>query len=112
MTLVVVYLYTVVAFNFFRKFYVQDGEEGEEPDRKCHFMLTVCTRARAQFSAHIIATFSVCYFSALCITFTPVYVRAAASVMSSSRRTAMISNIRVCSTICKFCLYALCGGEK
>lgn len=41
MTLVVVYLYTVLAFNFFRKFYVQDGEDGEEPDRKCHNMLTV-----------------------------------------------------------------------
>ncbi|VDM37968.1 unnamed protein product [Toxocara canis] len=40
MTLVVVYLYTVVAFNFFRKFYVQEGEEGDEPDRKCHNMLT------------------------------------------------------------------------
>nr|CAD2195338.1 unnamed protein product [Meloidogyne enterolobii] len=39
MTLVVVYLYTVVAFNFFRKFYVQE-EDGGEPDRKCHFMLT------------------------------------------------------------------------
>ncbi|KIH60263.1 EF hand, partial [Ancylostoma duodenale] len=31
MTLVVVYLYTVIAFNFFRKFYVQEGEDGEEP---------------------------------------------------------------------------------
>src|SRR5690242_11085674 len=41
MTLVVVYLYTVVAFNFFRKFYVQEGEDGNEPDRKCHNMLTV-----------------------------------------------------------------------
>uniref|UniRef100_A0A8R1IXC0 Ion_trans domain-containing protein n=1 Tax=Caenorhabditis japonica TaxID=281687 RepID=A0A8R1IXC0_CAEJA len=40
MTLVVVYLYTVIAFNFFRKFYVQEGEDGEEPDRKCHNMLT------------------------------------------------------------------------
>ncbi|VDO29597.1 unnamed protein product [Onchocerca flexuosa] len=39
MTLVVVYLYTVLAFNFFRKFYVQESE-GEEPDRKCHNMLT------------------------------------------------------------------------
>uniref|UniRef100_A0A914H250 Ryanodine receptor n=1 Tax=Globodera rostochiensis TaxID=31243 RepID=A0A914H250_GLORO len=39
MTLVVVYLYTVVAFNFFRKFYVQE-EEGADPDRKCHYMLT------------------------------------------------------------------------
>lgn len=42
MTLVVVYLYTVLAFNFFRKFYIQEGEEGGEPDRKCHNMLTVC----------------------------------------------------------------------
>lgn len=41
MTLVVVYLYTVIAFNFFRKFYVQESEDGEEPDRKCHNMLTV-----------------------------------------------------------------------
>uniref|UniRef100_A0A158P902 Ryanodine receptor 44F n=1 Tax=Angiostrongylus cantonensis TaxID=6313 RepID=A0A158P902_ANGCA len=40
MTLVVVYLYTVIAFNFFRKFYVQEGEDGEEPDRKCHNMAT------------------------------------------------------------------------
>ncbi|CAI5451931.1 unnamed protein product [Caenorhabditis angaria] len=40
MTLVVVYLYTVIAFNFFRKFYVQEAEDGEEPDRKCHNMLT------------------------------------------------------------------------
>ncbi|MCP9259461.1 Ryanodine receptor 44F [Dirofilaria immitis] len=39
MTLVVVYLYTVLAFNFFRKFYVQESE-GEELDRKCHNMLT------------------------------------------------------------------------
>lgn len=43
MTLVVVYLYTVIAFNFFRKFYVEEAEEeGEEPDRKCHNMFTVC----------------------------------------------------------------------
>ncbi|EJW76482.1 hypothetical protein WUBG_12610 [Wuchereria bancrofti] len=40
MTLVVVYLYTVLAFNFFRKFYVQEGEGEEPPDRKCHNMLT------------------------------------------------------------------------
>ncbi|GMS80970.1 hypothetical protein PENTCL1PPCAC_3145, partial [Pristionchus entomophagus] len=41
MTLVVMYLYTVLGFNFFRKFYVQESdEEGEEPDRKCHSMFT------------------------------------------------------------------------
>ncbi|GMR59737.1 hypothetical protein PMAYCL1PPCAC_29932, partial [Pristionchus mayeri] len=41
MILVVMYLYTVLGFNFFRKFYVQESdEEGEEPDRKCHSMIT------------------------------------------------------------------------
>uniref|UniRef100_H3CFS9 Ryanodine receptor 2b (cardiac) n=1 Tax=Tetraodon nigroviridis TaxID=99883 RepID=H3CFS9_TETNG len=36
---VVVYLYTVVAFNFFRKFY-NKSEDGEMPDMKCDDMLT------------------------------------------------------------------------
>ncbi|KAJ8274943.1 hypothetical protein COCON_G00095680 [Conger conger] len=35
---VVVYLYTVVAFNFFRKFY--NKSEDEEPDMKCDDMMT------------------------------------------------------------------------
>lgn len=35
---IIVYIYTVVAFNFFRKFYIQ--EEEEEVDKKCHDMLT------------------------------------------------------------------------
>ena len=38
---IVVYIYTVIAFNFFRKFYVQ--EEDEDVDKKCHDMLTVST---------------------------------------------------------------------
>ena len=42
MVLLVTYLYSVLAFNFFRKFYVSEGEEeDDEPDRKCHNMLTV-----------------------------------------------------------------------
>lgn len=40
LTSIIVYLYTVIAFNFFRKFYIQE-EEGEEPDYKCHDMLSV-----------------------------------------------------------------------
>ncbi|KAM6965090.1 ryanodine receptor 3 [Aplochiton taeniatus] len=36
---VVVYLYTVVAFNFFRKFY-NKSEDEEEPDMKCDDMMT------------------------------------------------------------------------
>ena len=38
---IIVYVYTVIAFNFFRQFYVFSGEDGEEPDQKCHDMLTV-----------------------------------------------------------------------
>jgi len=37
---IIVYVYTVIAFNFFRQFYVFSGEDGEEPDQKCHDMLT------------------------------------------------------------------------
>uniref|UniRef100_A0A0K8TI63 Ryanodine receptor 44F n=1 Tax=Lygus hesperus TaxID=30085 RepID=A0A0K8TI63_LYGHE len=35
---IIVWLYTVVAFNFFRKFYV--SEEDDEVDKKCHDMMT------------------------------------------------------------------------
>merc|ERR1719495_136431 len=37
---IVCYIYTVLAFNFFREFYVAEGEEGEDPDQKCHDMFT------------------------------------------------------------------------
>jgi ryanodine receptor 2 len=37
---IVCYIYTVLAFNFFRNFYVAEGEEGEDPDQKCHDMFT------------------------------------------------------------------------
>lgn len=39
LTSIVVYVYTVIAFNFFRKFYV--SEEDGETDYKCHDMATV-----------------------------------------------------------------------
>lgn len=45
---VVVYLYTVVAFNFFRKFY-NKSEDEDEPDMKCDDMMTVsvaCLRSK------------------------------------------------------------------
>lgn len=35
---IIVYIYTVIAFNFFRRFYV--SEEEEQIDQKCHDMLT------------------------------------------------------------------------
>uniref|UniRef100_A0A8D8DFM9 Ryanodine receptor n=1 Tax=Culex pipiens TaxID=7175 RepID=A0A8D8DFM9_CULPI len=37
---IIVYIYTVIAFNFFRKFYIQEDDDGEEGDRKCHDMGT------------------------------------------------------------------------
>lgn len=43
---VVVYLYTVVAFNFFRKFY-NKSEDEDEPDMKCDDMMTVSPPPRA-----------------------------------------------------------------
>lgn len=36
---IIVYIYTVIAFNFFRKFYIQE-EDDMAPDKKCHDMLT------------------------------------------------------------------------
>ena len=46
---IVVYIYTVVAFNFFRKFYVFE-EEGEEADQKCHDMFTVSYTSKTKIS--------------------------------------------------------------
>lgn len=43
---VVVYLYTVVAFNFFRKFY-NKSEDEDEPDMKCDDMMTVRRRTES-----------------------------------------------------------------
>lgn len=48
---VVVYLYTVVAFNFFRKFY-NKSEDEDEPDMKCDDMMTVSKTSVACFKFH------------------------------------------------------------
>lgn len=45
---VVVYLYTVVAFNFFRKFYNMSEDE-DEPDMKCDDMMTVSDFYKVRF---------------------------------------------------------------
>lgn len=39
LTSIIIYLYTVLAFNFFRRFYVKEGDGGAK-DLKCHDMLT------------------------------------------------------------------------
>lgn len=39
---IIVYIYTVVAFNFFRKFYIQEEDE-EIVAKKCHNMASVRT---------------------------------------------------------------------
>jgi len=41
LTSIVVYVYAVVAFNFFRKFYAQEGDEEGEMKMKCNDLLTV-----------------------------------------------------------------------
>jgi ryanodine receptor 2 len=46
LTSVVVYIYTVIAFNFFRKFYVK--EEDGSIDMKCHDMATVSMKRRTR----------------------------------------------------------------
>lgn len=43
---IIVYCYTVIAFNFFRKFYV--SEEDDVVDQKCHDMLTVSKSSELQ----------------------------------------------------------------
>merc|ERR1711962_1143118 len=37
---IVCYIYPVLAFNFFREFYVAEGEEGEDPNKMCHDVFT------------------------------------------------------------------------
>lgn len=85
---IIVYLYTVIAFNFFRKFYVQ--EEDDNVDKKCHDMLTC-------FVFHI---YKVCClycfwktYSVTKLTKLSFYLRVSelvvVSVMKSSRQTAM-----------------------
>lgn len=58
---VVVYLYTVVAFNFFRKFYNMSEDE-DEPDMKCDDMMTVRMLYRLQQSSYIYASYSIYLF--------------------------------------------------
>ena len=41
MTCVVIYLYTVIAFNYFRKFYVQQSHTNGEPVYACDNMAKV-----------------------------------------------------------------------
>lgn len=50
---VVVYLYTVVAFNFFRKFYNKSEDKAGE-DMKCNDMLTVSYRKWEYSHAHVL----------------------------------------------------------
>lgn len=54
---VVVYLYTVVAFNFFRKFY-NKSEDGDMPDMKCDDMLTVSLTLLSGFFSQAVVVLS------------------------------------------------------
>jgi hypothetical protein len=58
LTSVIVYIYTVVAFNFFRKFYVK--EDDGNVDYKCHDMLTVSICRNVDYKYHDMLTVSIC----------------------------------------------------
>lgn len=45
---IIVYMYTVIAFNFFRKFYVV--EEGDEVEQNCHDLFTVSRHSQLNYS--------------------------------------------------------------
>lgn len=67
---VVVYLYTVVAFNFFRKFY-NKSEDEDEPDMKCDDMMTVSQWYLKQMTLPCVYSlpYHVCVFSSQCYLF-------------------------------------------
>lgn len=70
---VVVYLYTVVAFNFFRKFY-NKSEDEDEPDMKCDDMMTVshCWAKNVHCDAFMFPTlpiWCVCFLHLQCYLF-------------------------------------------
>lgn len=66
---VVVYLYTVLAFNFFRKFY-NKSDDKDTQDMKCNDMLTVSsicilTHTRTVVCLHIYISTSILYLAML-----------------------------------------------
>lgn len=64
---IVVYIYTVIAFNFFRKFYVQ--EEDEEVDKKCHDMLTVSLSLSFYVYVYLQISMNFVFLVVLCFPF-------------------------------------------
>lgn len=90
---VVVYLYTVVAFNFFRKFY-NKSEDEDEPDMKCDDMMTVRDDSHVLWTdwSPIIQSWHlrVCSCSVTCSTCTSVY--ALAVVLETKSRTQLEMN--------------------
>lgn len=83
--IIVVYIYTVIAFNFFRKFYVQ--EEDDQVDRKCHNMLTVTFYDLDPSSLQFQLIFF--YSSVLCSIFIKAYEQVVASAMRSNHPMEM-----------------------
>mgnify|MGYP002717108870 FL=1 len=89
--IIVVYIYTVIAFNFFRKFYVQ--EEDDQVDRKCHNMLTVIIMMMIgqwllDINGYLFCPFVV-VFSVLCSIFIKVYVLVVALAMKLNHPMVM-----------------------
>ena len=60
---IIVYIYTVIAFNFFRQFYVS-GED-EEESKMCHDMLTVSnqkTEVKAILKFYYVISYILLFF--------------------------------------------------
>lgn len=87
---IIVYIYTVIAFNFFRKFYIQ--EEDDEVDKKCHDMLTVSRIIIDKFLFLIFkSNLFHSFYSASYFTYTKELEPAEVSVTKSENQTATIT---------------------
>ena len=63
---IIVYLYTVIAFNFFRKFYVKEGDEEGAVDYKCHDMFSVSSFYIANTHFTVVPSCSVHFDYSIC----------------------------------------------
>lgn len=99
---IIVYIYTVIAFNFFRKFYIQ--EEDEEIDKKCHDMATVRIENYHFDSVHAILILIV-FSSASYFIYTKESELAVVLVMKLVIQMVMIMNFIV------FCLISLSSSS-
>lgn len=88
---VVVYLYTVVAFNFFRKFY-NKSEDEDEPDMKCDDMMTVSDSVLVLTESSLSEALLTPLHSVTCSTCMLAFALVEASAMKSRTQPGMNTN--------------------